>query len=232
MIQRTIDLWFEDLSVTSVDYQNYWNILDDIEKNKALRFVHKIHRDRYVVSHGKLRVILATYVDMPPGKICFVEEAFGKPYIYMDGKAHKVKFNLSHTADKLIVAVCPSVQLGVDIEKWNGKIDYKMLAKECFSEVEYLYWLGLPEGEKTQVFYQFWTRKESFVKAVGTGISLDVTQIITSIDKPTRLISIPECFGLVSIWELIDLNLDDGMSGALTVQSIKNDQFEVNFFSL
>jgi 4'-phosphopantetheinyl transferase len=54
------------------------NVLDDKERNKALRFAHKTHNGRYVVSHGKLRAILASYISMAPENIRFAEEDFGK----------------------------------------------------------------------------------------------------------------------------------------------------------
>lgn len=152
-------------------------MLDDKERNKALRFMHKIHSDRYVVSHGKLRVILDSYIGMATENIRFAEEDFGKPYISIDGQEPEVKFNLSHSGRKMIVAVGLHGQIGVDIEEWDGRVDYGSVANNCFAEAERRFWNGLPEDGKDEFFYRLWTRKKSFVKAVG---ELDVSEVISS----------------------------------------------------
>jgi 4'-phosphopantetheinyl transferase len=48
---------------------------------------------------------LTSYIDIAPENIRFAEKDFGKPYIRADGKELDVKFNLSHSGDKMMVAV-------------------------------------------------------------------------------------------------------------------------------
>ncbi|TRW90622.1 hypothetical protein [Candidatus Methylobacter oryzae] len=49
---------------------------DKNEQDKASRFVQAVHGRRYVVSHGKLRLILDEYPGMPTEKIGYAEPAF------------------------------------------------------------------------------------------------------------------------------------------------------------
>jgi 4'-phosphopantetheinyl transferase len=191
--------------------------LDDKERNKALRFAHKIHSGRYVVSHCKLRAILAWYIGMVPENIRFAKEDFGKPYISIDGQEPEVKFNLSHSRRKMIVAVGLHGQIGVDIEEWNGRVDFDLVVSSCFAEVERCFWNGLPEDRKDAFFYRLWTRKESFAKAVGVGLGLDVSRIISSPEGGAHFLSVPEGYGLASDWTLADLDFGGGISAALTV---------------
>lgn len=219
MSNNVIDLWFEELSAGDEEYQYYWRLLDEHEQAKALRFIQDKHRLHYVISHGKLRTILAGYTGQTPGKICFAQAVFGKPYIITDGKPHEVNFNLSHSGDKMLAAVGFAGPVGVDIEVWDGRVDGALIAKSCFADVEWMFWQELPDAEKIASFYRFWTRKESFAKAVGSGIMLDISRVVTSVAGTAGLLSIPGVYGAVHDWQLFDLDLGQGLSGALTVKN-------------
>lgn len=212
-----IDLWLEDLSLSDAEYVHYWQLLDPNEQAKALRFFQKQHRDYYVCSHGKLRTILASYTNTPPERLCFALEAFGKPYLVLDGKASDLHFNLSHSNNKMLLAVAYQ-PIGVDIEAWNDRVDCMLIANTCFADSERLFWESLPENEKDAVFYCFWTRKESFVKAVGAGITLGVAEVISTVKGETGLLAIPAIYGGANDWQLVDLQLGQGFSAALTVK--------------
>ncbi|MFA5017997.1 MAG: hypothetical protein WC504_10660 [Methylobacter sp.] len=86
---------------------------------------------------------MVSYIDIAPENIRFAEKDFGKPYISADGKELDVKFNLSHSGDKMMVAVGLHDRIGVDIEEWNERTDCG-----CFAEVERRFWNGLPEDRK------------------------------------------------------------------------------------
>jgi 4'-phosphopantetheinyl transferase len=226
---KNIDLWIEPLTATDDEYQQYWPLLDEKEKAKAMRFIQKKHRIQYVVSHGKLRTILASYTGRPPASLLFTERVGGKPSLVIDGRLHEVKFNLSHTDNTMILAVGRDVPVGVDIEAWNNGIDFAAVAEEYFAETEAAFWRTLPAHETVGAFYRFWTRKESFVKAVGAGLSLDVSQVVTSVDGAARFMSLPSRYA-AGQWQLVDLDLGPGISGALTVRAGHMDR--LNFKSL
>ncbi len=212
-----IDLWLEELAVTDEQYRYYWSMLDKNEQNKALCFVRTTHRRRYVSSHGKLRLILSEYLGMPPENISYAEQAFGKPVIVTKGMEHDVKFNLAHSENKMLAAVGLDIRIGVDIEVWNPKIDGASIANICFAETERCFWNGLPKSSKDEFFYRLWTRKESFVKAVGVGLGLDVSTVVSPPTGTGRFLSVPEGYGSAGDWALIDLALGSGISAALTV---------------
>jgi 4'-phosphopantetheinyl transferase len=235
LINNAIDLWIEELSVRDDEYQFYWSLLDANEQTKAMRFIQEKHRKQYVISHGKLRTILASYMDIAPEKIPFAVEASGKPYSIADGRPHEIKFNLSHSENKMVVAVGYYENMGVDIEVWDSKVDFLAVANECFAEAEKSYWQALPIDEKTATFYQLWTRKESFAKAVGSGITLGVAQVVTSLNGTACFLSIPDSYGSACDWTVVDLDVGLGISGALTVGAhykAQGEILEVNSLSL
>ncbi|MDO9187435.1 MAG: 4'-phosphopantetheinyl transferase superfamily protein [Bacteroidia bacterium] len=212
-----IDLWLEELAVTDEECRYYWPLLDKNEQDKALRFVQAIHGRRYVASHGKLRLILSGYLGLAPENIVYEEQAFGKPVIVIKGMEHDIKFNLAHSDNKMLVAVGADIQIGVDIEVWNSKIDCVSIAHICFAETERCFWSGLPKNSKDEFFYRLWTRKESFVKAVGVGLGLDVSKVVSTPVGVARFLSVPERYGSAEDWTLVDLDFGGGISAALTV---------------
>ncbi|MFZ2407400.1 MAG: 4'-phosphopantetheinyl transferase superfamily protein [Methylobacter sp.] len=70
---------------------------------------------------------------------------------------------------------------------------------------------------KDAFFYRLWTRKESFVKAVGIGLGLDVCRVVCSTAGPARFLSVPEEYGSPEDWALVDLDFGSGIGAALTI---------------
>lgn len=89
----------------------------------------------------------------------------GKPFI--EGR-NDVHFNISHSGNTVAAAVAQN-RIGVDIEHFR-KINYR-IAERYFTPVELLYIHTQEEPEKTKNFFEIWTIKESFLKAIGTGLT-------------------------------------------------------------
>jgi 4'-phosphopantetheinyl transferase len=174
---------------------------------------------RYVVCHGKMRILLSNYLGIAPQAIRFAREPFGKPYLTAaDGQALPIQFNVSHSADSMLLAV-GRVAVGVDLEVWSDRHDLNILAEECLAPEEKSYWRNLPQNEQVRAFYRFWTRKESFVKALGSGIGIGISNVVTSTRGKPLFVLLPEGSGNRDDWLLFDLEIGLGMSGALTIKN-------------
>lgn len=93
----------------------------------------------------------------------------GKPYLPEHPHIH---FNLSHAGSRAM-AVFAGVETGCDIEQVQ-KADLE-LAEKFFTPGEYTCIVGQREGkQQDEMFYRLWTLKESFLKAVGEGLILDL----------------------------------------------------------
>jgi Phosphopantetheinyl transferase len=68
-----------------------------------------------------------------------------------------------------VIALGCQRQIGVDIEVCRERVNLDALAEKCFSDSELRQWQQLESEDKKVTFYRIWTRKESFVKAVGRG---------------------------------------------------------------
>ncbi len=211
-----IDFWQHNLDTTVTQQQENWRVLDDTEKTQALKFSNTLLQERYINAHGRLRQILAHYLNLndAPANLVMQKTAHGKPYLpdYPD-----LAFNLSHTDNVMVVAVAKNCQLGVDIEQCKPRSSMAALVAKCFSDQEAAYWRQLPETEQLQAFYQFWTRKEAFVKATGLGISLGLRDCVLNPNNPQQFLAIPSQCGFPNDWHNRDIALEQGMCAAVVV---------------
>lgn len=191
-------------------------MLDPTEREQAGKFKRERLRLDYVFIHARLRELLADYVNANPAQLQIHRTQFGKPYLpdFPD-----VKFNLSHTGDRMAVAIALDCELGIDIELNKHRHTLPALVDKCFAESEKHYWLGLPEVEKSQVFYRFWTRKEAFVKATGRGIALGLNNCVVDVHYPDRFLSIPSAFGTPADWTIHEFNIGESICGALVARA-------------
>ena len=104
-----IHCWVIDLDVHIFVAPHYLHWLSEAEKRRADRFAFKELKDRYVVSHGVLNILLASYLNTSQFEITFGE--YGKPFI----KDSFLHFNLSHSNRYACIAFA-NFEVGIDIE--------------------------------------------------------------------------------------------------------------------
>ena len=212
MKPEIVEIWHGKVTAEDAHYQAYWRVLDEAEQTQAGKFKNALLHKRYVEIHGRLRNILAQKLNEPPEKITIKKAEHGKPYL---ADYPELGFNLSHSADRLMIAVSWNCQLGADIEISKQRINLSGLVDKCFAEEEIAYWTQLPENKKNLEFYRFWTRKEAFVKATGHGIVLGLNQCVINPENPTEFLRVPDNCGQASAWHVMDIDLEEGIYSAL-----------------
>ena len=212
MDTETVEIWHGKVTAEDRHYQAYWRVLDEVEQIQARKFKNALLHIRYVEVHGRLRNLLAKTLNQPPEKIRIKKAEHGKPYL---ADYPELAFNLSHSADRLMIAVGWNCQLGVDMEICKQRINLSGLVDRCFAEEEAAYWTKQPETQKIQTFYRFWTRKEAFVKATGHGIYLGLNHCVINPENPTEFLRVPDNCGKASDWHVLDIDLGQDICGAL-----------------
>ncbi|MEI6268804.1 MAG: 4'-phosphopantetheinyl transferase superfamily protein [Methylococcaceae bacterium] len=207
-----VEIWHGKVIAEDADYLAYWRVLDEAEQAQAQKFKSELLHKRYVEIHGRLRNRLAHQLNDSPEKISIKKAEQGKPYL---ADYPELAFNLSHSADRVLIAMSWNCQLGVDIELCKPRINVSGLVNKCFAEEEIGYWNKLPETQKNQEFYRLWTRKEAFVKATGHGITLGLNQCVVYPENPTEFLRVPELCGKASAWHVLDIELGEGVCGAI-----------------
>lgn len=90
-------------------------------------------------------------------------------------------FNLSHSGDR-VVAAFDEQEIGIDVERQR---ETKLqVARRFFTEEEYRLIRQQNSREKQEkMFTRIWTRKESYVKAIGLGLRIDLRSFDTIADE-------------------------------------------------
>lgn len=198
-------------------------LLSQEERDRADRFVFPQHADRFVVGRATVRRILADLLACRPENLVFKLNAYGKPALAAPGPTG-LHFNLSHTGDVALLAVSPTVELGVDIEAVRGTPCEDGLPALVFSAREQATLGALPVNLQLRAFYLGWTRKEAFVKACGQGLSMPLKDFDVTLDPAAapRIEAIADEPGAADRWALAHLDLPDGVVGAIAAETGSN----------
>jgi 4'-phosphopantetheinyl transferase len=146
-------------------------LLDEAEQQRARNFHFDHDRRRWVAARSALRAILSRYVAIPPTRLRFVTNAFGKPRLQADGGSSPIHFNLAHSAELALLAVAHN-PIGIDVEHTNRHIGWETLAQEVFSINELADRLTGSGPQSCLTLFDLWTRKEAYIKARGLGLSI------------------------------------------------------------
>jgi phosphopantetheinyl transferase len=123
-----------------------------------------------------LRLGLSLSVDrrITPGEWRFRKTPLGKPLI--SGPLENINFSVSHAEAVTMVAVCPNLHLGIDVESIDQDLPGEIVSGFCNSK-EQAALKALPQSQKAREFIRLWTQKEAYTKLLGCGHSLEFSSI-------------------------------------------------------
>lgn len=192
------------------------SLLDVGERARASSFVFDRDRRRFVVGHALTRVVLGRYLQVRPATLRFGSAAHGKPSLL--DTPFDLRFNLSHSAERAILAISLGCAVGIDIER-ERSIEVLQMAQHFFSRVEQDMLMSIAPGRRLQAFFRCWTRKESFIKAHGAGLSFPLEAFDVELDEGASAILLacrhPEIDA--RLWQIISIAAEPGYAAALTV---------------
>ncbi|MFD5725065.1 MULTISPECIES: 4'-phosphopantetheinyl transferase family protein [unclassified Streptomyces] len=149
--------------------------LDAGERARAAGFADPRARLRYVTAHAALREALAECTGTDAARLRFGRERpggagsgpGGRPVLL--GFPEGPHFSLSHSHDLILIAVA-AVPVGVDVQRVprTGTVD-ALLPRLHPAEREGL--LRVPRAARAAAFARLWTRKEAYLKGLGTGLA-------------------------------------------------------------
>lgn len=212
-----VHLWSLELAAHPEEIARLGDLLAADERERAARYHFDRHRRRYIVGQGALRVLLGRYASLDPAALSFTYGPRGKPSLVEEPELH---FNVSHSHERAVVAVARHGPLGVDIERRRELEDADSIAKRFFSAAEAAAYLEVPAERRLRAFFDCWTRKEAFVKALGEGLflSLDRFDVSLAPGEPARVLAIDGDPERARRWSLAELSLADDFAGSLATE--------------
>jgi 4'-phosphopantetheinyl transferase len=168
-----VHLWLVELDVDTGEHVRLRDLLSPPEGARADAYRLAVHGRRYAVGRGRLREILAAYVDRSPAGIELAEEPNGKPQL-ASPPAAGLHFNLAHCEGLALCAVSRR-DVGVDLELVDRarRPRWPAVAARFFHEDELRMLAGTSGAAGWEEFLRAWTLKEACLKAAGLGLVAD-----------------------------------------------------------
>lgn len=171
---RRIDLWCTYISEIGDDslWPRYDALLTADERARQARFLFARDQRRYLVTRALVRTVLSRYAAVRPEDWAFSAGPHGRPEISAPRHEPLLEFNISHSADLVLLAVTSGRTLGIDTENIAARqADIDGLDR-YFAPEESAALLALQPRERRQRFFELWTLKESYIKARGMGLAI------------------------------------------------------------
>jgi 4'-phosphopantetheinyl transferase len=181
-----------------IDAEPLAGLLCADERHRARRFAFARERRRYIVARARLRQLLGERLGAAPEALQFVYNPHGKPALQRRPGQRDLRFNLSHCGGVAAYAFAEGREVGVDVEREREIEDAEAIAERCFSPAE-------RDACRALGFLYCWTRKEAFVKALGSGLSSPLPELDVS-DAPQG-------------WSVQSFVPRPGLIGAVAVQA-------------
>jgi 4'-phosphopantetheinyl transferase len=177
--RRDIDVWltYYDEIIDDRQLARLRLLLSDNEVAQEGRYYFADDRKRYLVTRAMVRMVLSRYAQIAPEHWVFSKNAYGRPVIAdaivdAEVEARDLSFNLSHTRGLIALAVTRGRELGVDVENIATRAVSLDVAERFFSPTEVAELSCVAPDRQQDRFFEYWTLKESYIKARGMGLSL------------------------------------------------------------
>lgn len=196
-------VWRTALEQPAERVEEFLRTLDDEERARASRFHFDKHRRHFVVARGVLRLLLGRYLEARPEDVSFNYGSHGKPSLAGEHRASSLRFNASHSGELAVYAFVPEFEVGIDVEYIKSDFATEEIAERFFSTSEIGMLMALPKAERPAAFFRLWTRKEAYIKAIGTGLSHPLNEF--DVTAP------------IENWSITDLEVGSGYAAALAI---------------
>jgi len=197
-------------------------LLDDIEQQRWQAYRREEDRQRFLVGCSLTKAAVASLQGGRPQDVILDRTCTqcGKPHGKPSVKGSVLEISVSHSGDRVAIAVTAGMPVGVDVEQTDkparnpAGTDPDTLARYVLAEQELA---ALNEEGSPSDFYVAWTRKEAVTKATGDGLRVPFKEVIVSAaTKPPKVIAWPYPEPPESV-SLFDLDPGAGYVAALAV---------------
>lgn len=188
------------------------------EWERAHRFRFDKHRRQYVVGRGALRSLVAKYTKTRPELVRFRYGDRGKPFVA--DPASDLELNLSNSDEMALVGFVRGSEIGVDIEYLKPMPDCEQISERFFSASEREVLRALPADRKEEAFFNCWTRKEAYLKAMGTGLAapLDSFDVTLAPGELPRMLTLEGDAERAARWYFEHFRPAENYIGALAIE--------------
>jgi 4'-phosphopantetheinyl transferase len=208
-IDHSIEIWSLYLPDHREETAACRDLLDGDELDRAGKFIASSDAERFILCRGLLRKLLAGRLQTDPATLRFSRTPNGKPFL----ENSLLEFNVSHSRDRLLIAMTQGRAVGVDIEFRRDGLSLHAIAKRWFSPEENAFFTAAEHPQRA--FFEIWSKKEAYVKALGTG----VYKALNTFSVPSGGESLMPGSGGEPRWFFKILEIDPGYAAAVVSEA-------------
>src|SRR5262249_53602429 len=134
----------------------------------------------FIIAHAFVRVTLSRYAAVDPSDWSFATNDYGRPRVCQPSFGD-LDFNVAHSGGIAVCLVGRGI-IGVDVEDLFRRV-LLYVVDQYFSATEVQSLMQQPTQLRTRRFYEYWTLKESYIKARGLGLSLPLDRFAFDLDS-------------------------------------------------
>ncbi len=216
-----IQVWRVSLAATPARERNLKAGLSAGELRQADGFHFAADQRRFIVRRAVLRCLLSAVLDLPPNQIRYVVGVHGKPALPNHLNPKGIRFSCTHSGDWALIALAVNGELGLDLEMHREIPEVQALTQSHFSAGEVAELTALPLTRQITGFFNGWSRKEAFVKAIGVGLSYPLSHFTVSLMSAHGVVplAVADDAAMRRRWTLVSLELLEQFSAALVFEA-------------
>ena len=219
--QEQAHVWHVHLEKFAGEEPHWNNLLSGEEQQRAARFRFPRDRNRYALTRALLRTLLAGYLEADPASLTFCYSDHGKPSMSGAREKSDVHFNVSHSDGVALFGITRNRAIGVDVERVRHDFEVVTIAQRFFSAAEQRAFNSVSPAQQHRAFFDCWTRKEAYVKAIGEGLSHPLHQFDVSLvaGEPARLIATRPDPLEAALWTMTAPDVGAGYAAAVIAKA-------------
>jgi len=172
------EIWCIPLDVGETHLAVARELLDAHEIGQAKTYRFEKHFRHFIARRAARRLILSSYTGIAPERLLFRVSEYGKPSLEA---APPLLFSASHSGELALLALAEGAtqtgQIGVDVEQIRSLKDSLLLAEHYGSPSECVSVRSALPEQRDAFFLRYWTVKEAWLKATGTGLIDDLASL-------------------------------------------------------
>jgi 4'-phosphopantetheinyl transferase len=211
-----VEVWIAELPLPARRSAALERHLSVVERARAARFRRSADRQRFVTARGLLREQLAERLEIEPPRVAIAVGDAGKPRLLPPAGAPDLRFNASHSGERVALVLAVAREVGIDVERVRAELDVERIAARTLSTSELHAWRALPAARRRDAFFAAWARKEAYAKGRGGGLAIGLTRVEPlPASGPGRF----EVAGAgASPWTICDLDAGPGYAAAVAAE--------------
>ncbi len=171
-----IHLWSARLDLPA------WPTLDRLppgDRNRATCIRSSRRRRRWVAARWALRGALARYLQRGLAEVELEIGTHGKPELAVSSRS--LRFNLSHSGNRALIAIVRGREVGVDVEWIDPSRDVLRLAPRALGPAGSAAVAEAPLARRQAAFHAAWSRREAVAKCLGCGLGTPLPKVAVTV---------------------------------------------------